>query len=102
MGGSYSDEKNRAGVTDKRHLRAIPPDFSAGFPEAPFPNLFVTPEVHGKQMGFSVEGTDHFGECLRDGKKPLTSGEEGLLNMRPVNAAEESARKGRPVTLHGV
>jgi predicted dehydrogenase len=41
----------------------------------------------------------HFIECLRDGKRPLTSGEDGLLNTRLIIAAEESARKGLPVKL---
>jgi len=53
-------------------------------------------------MGFSVESMYHFIECLRDGKRPLTSGEDGLLNTRLIIAAEESARKGVPVKLRNV
>ena len=74
----------------------------AGFPDASFPDLFITPEIHGKQMGFSVESMYHFVECLRDGKKPLTSGEDGLLNTRLINAAEDSARKGIPIELRNL
>ena len=73
----------------------------AGFPDASLPDMFVTPEVHGRQVGFSVESIYHFVECLRDGKKPLTSGEDGLLNARLILAAEESAQKGVPVELSG-
>jgi len=73
----------------------------AGFPDASFPDVFVTPEVHGRQLGFSVESMYHFVECLRDGKPPLTSGEDGLLNTRLILAAEESAQKGLPVDLLG-
>jgi predicted dehydrogenase len=43
----------------------------------------------------------HFVECIRDGKSPLTSGEDGLLNTRLILAAEESAQKGVPVELCG-
>ena len=71
----------------------------AGFPHASYPDMFVTPEVHGRQMGFSVESMYHFVECIRDGKTPLTSGEDGLLNIRLILAAEESALKGFPVSL---
>lgn len=87
---------------DPTHHRAVAKytaKTSGGFPDAPFPDVFITPEIHGKQMGFSVESIYHFVECLRDGKKPLTSGEDGLLNTRLIVAAEESARRGRAVAL---
>ncbi len=90
---------------DPTHHRAVAKYTAktpAGFPDASFPDVFITPEIHGKQMGFSVESIYHFVECLRDGKKPLTSGEDGLLNTRLIVAAEESARRGRPVTLRSV
>ena len=53
--------------------------------------MFVTPEVHGRQVGFAVESIYHFVECVRDGRQPLTSGEDGLLNTRLILAAERSA-----------
>ena len=71
----------------------------AGYPDASFPDVFVTPEVHGRQSGFSVESMYHFVECLRDGKPPLTSGEDGLLNTRLILAAEESAQKGAYIQI---
>ena len=70
-----------------------------GFPDAEFPDMFITPEIHGRQLGFAVESIYHFVECIRDGKKPLTCGEDGLLNTRLILTAEESARKGIPVEL---
>jgi len=90
---------------DPTHDRAIAKytgKTPAGFPFASFPDIFVTPEIHGRQMGFSVENMYHFVECLRDGKRPLTSGEDGLLNTRLIIAAEESARKGVPVKLRNL
>lgn len=71
----------------------------SGFPDASFPDMFITPEIHGRQLGFAVESIYHFVECIRDGKKPLTSGEDGLLNMRIILAAERSAREGAPVEI---
>lgn len=72
----------------------------AGFPDASFPDMFITPEIHGRQLGFAVESIYHFVECIRDGKRPLTCGEDGLLNTRLVLACEESARAGMPVKLN--
>ena len=71
----------------------------AGFPHAEYPDMFITPKLHGRQMGFSVETIYHFVECVRDGKQPLTSGADGLLNTRLILAAEKSARTGKPVKV---
>ena len=87
---------------DPTHNRAFAkytPNSAAGFPDAAFADMFITPEVHGRQVGFAVESIYHFVECIRDGKKPLTSGQDGLLNTRLILAAEESARQGLPVSL---
>jgi len=65
-----------------------------GFPNVALPDMFVTPEVHGRQVGFAVESIYHFVECIRDGKTPLTSGRDGLLNTRLILAAEASADRG--------
>jgi predicted dehydrogenase len=61
--------------------------------------MFITPEIHGRQMGFSLETIYHFLECVRDRKQPLTSGEDGLLNTKLILAAEQSARTAKPVRL---
>lgn len=87
---------------DATHNRAVAkytPKTPAGYPDASYPDLFVTPEVHGRQVGFCVEPMYHFVECIRDGKQPLTSGADGLQNTRLLLAAEESARRGAPVAL---
>jgi predicted dehydrogenase len=87
---------------DPTHNGAIAkytPKTPLGFPDASLPDMFITPEIHGRQMGFGVESIYHFVECVRDGKKPLTSGEDGLLNTQLIIAAEESARNGKPIKL---
>jgi len=72
----------------------------AGYPDASLPDMFVTPEVHGRQVGFAVESIYHFVECIRDGRTPITSGEDGLLNTRLILAAEASADQGSaPVSI---
>lgn len=87
---------------DATHNRAVA-KYTAltpeGFPNPSFPDLFVTPEVHGRQLGFCVEPMSHFVECVRDGKQPLTCGEDGLRNTRILLAAEKAAALGHPVAL---
>jgi len=42
---------------------------------------------------------DHLAESLRAGTEPIVSGEEGLRDMRIVEAIYRSAREGRTITL---
>ena len=69
-----------------------PPDF-------PLPDMFVTPEIHGRQMGFAVESIYHFAHCVATGAKPLATGRDGLLNTTLITAALRSADEGRPVEV---
>ncbi|WP_294275125.1 Gfo/Idh/MocA family oxidoreductase [uncultured Sphingomonas sp.] len=42
---------------------------------------------------------DHFAECIANGTDPLVPGEEGLADMRVIEAIYRSAREGRRITL---
>jgi len=42
---------------------------------------------------------DHFSECVLENKEPIVSGEEGLRDMRIVEAIYRSAREKRRITL---
>ncbi len=42
---------------------------------------------------------DHLAECILDGREPIVSGEEGLRDMRIVEAIYRSVREGRTVKL---
>ena len=86
-------------LTHHAALAKYSPDTVAGFPNPSYPDLFVTPEVHHKQMGFAVESMHHFVNCIRNRVLPLASGADGLLNTRLILAAEESASSGMPVNL---
>ena len=44
---------------------------------------------------------DHLAECVRSGREPIVSGEEGLRDMRIVEAIYRSAREGRTIRLDG-
>jgi glucose-fructose oxidoreductase len=41
----------------------------------------------------------HFSDCVRRGKDPRPSGQEGLADVRVIEALLQSARTGRPVSL---
>ncbi len=85
--------------TGHRALAKYTEETVKGYPNSSFPDLFVTPKVFERQMGFSVEPMYHFVECIRDDKKPYTSGEDGLLNTIILSAAEESARTGKTIQI---
>ncbi|MEI7635312.1 MAG: Gfo/Idh/MocA family oxidoreductase [bacterium] len=87
---------------DLTHHRAFAkhtPETGGGYPDDSYADMFITPEIHGLQRGFAVESINHFVECVRDAKRPIATGEDGLLNARLILAAEESARAGRAVEV---
>lgn len=75
------------------------PKTAQGFPNPAFPDLFVTPEVYGKQVGFAVESIHHFVQCIQDKTPPLATGLDGLRNTRLILAAERSTLAGMPVDI---
>jgi predicted dehydrogenase len=42
---------------------------------------------------------DHFSQCVKEDRVPHTPGEEGLADMRVIEALYRSAREGKPVKL---
>ena len=51
-----------------------------------------------EQSQFSAE-MDHFSQSLMESRNPKTPGEEGLRDIRIMQAIYQSAREGRPVSL---
>ncbi|MFO7898906.1 MAG: Gfo/Idh/MocA family oxidoreductase [Planctomycetota bacterium] len=93
-GAIYVDPTHSRALTKYTELTPL------GYPNPSYPDMFVSPEVHGRQLGLAVESINHFVECVRDGEQPLATGQDGLLNTRLINAAEESAANdGAPVEL---
>ena len=60
-------------------------------PERPLPQIADTDH-------FANE-LDHMADCVVNNRQPYTPGEEGLQDMRIIEAVLESARNGRRVTL---
>jgi len=67
--------------------------------EAAYPDVFVMPEVHGEQLGFAAASIKYFADCLAAGKQPTAGLEDGVENVRVLEAIERSAKTGRVVTL---
>ncbi len=42
---------------------------------------------------------DHLAECARSGREPIVAGEEGLADLRVIEAIYRSAREGRTIRL---
>jgi predicted dehydrogenase len=60
---------------------------------------FPAQEQYGAPQAMYVAQLAHFLECVQTGQTPAASGEVGLVNMRIVDAAYESARTGAVVAL---
>ncbi|MGN6645279.1 MAG: Gfo/Idh/MocA family protein [Cytophaga sp.] len=59
--------------------------------------IYETPKRTAKNQ-FALE-IDHMSDCVRTDKKPFTPGEEGLQDMKIIEALYLSARENRPVQL---
>lgn len=60
----------------------------------------ITPPPGPAKTQFAGQ-LDHLAQCIRSGKEPIVSGEEGLRDMRIVEAIYRSAREGRTIRLDG-
>ncbi len=58
----------------------------------------VTPPAGPAKTQFAGQ-LDHLAQCVRSGAEPIVSGEEGLRDMRIVEAIYRSAREGRTIRL---
>jgi hypothetical protein len=65
-------------------------------PGFPFPR----PE-HGSQSMYD-EQLAYFVKCIRSGSTPIPGGAEGLVNMKVIDAAYQSARTGKAVFIHNI
>jgi predicted dehydrogenase len=68
--------------------------------------MTMTVTVKGKEREQSFAKVDqfapellHFADCVRNGKEPRPSGQEGLADVRVIEALLQSARTGKPVAL---
>lgn len=65
-------------------------------------NPAVTPRLRHIDLPMYAAQIDHFIDCVLLGKAPLCDGHQGLQNVRLMQAAYESARRGEAVHLSQV
>jgi predicted dehydrogenase len=58
-------------------------------------------QVFPKRDQFAAEIV-YFSQCILEGKEPEPSGQEGLADVRVIEALLRSAREGRPIKLQPV
>jgi predicted dehydrogenase len=61
---------------------------------------FVHPRPEDALQAMYENQMAYFIDCVRQGITPVPGGREGLVNMKVVDAAYESARTGQVVTIH--
>lgn len=66
---------------------------------ASYPDVLVSPTVHGKPTGFGIESIRAFAECIACDRQPMVGAEEGERVTRVILAMEESARTGAEVEV---
>jgi glucose-fructose oxidoreductase len=59
----------------------------------------ITNPPPGPGVNQFVGQLDHMAECVLTGREPIVPGEEGLRDMRIIEAIYRSAREGRTITL---
>jgi predicted dehydrogenase len=64
-----------------------------------FPDVLGIVDRYGKAAGFCTAPMEHFLDCIIQNKSPLTTGEDGLAATKVVQAMEESAKRGLPVSI---
>jgi predicted dehydrogenase len=85
--GSYFIDGSHHGAMQKQTERAA------------YPDALVAPVIHGQPSGFGAESIRHFARCVREGRKPLMDGLDGLAVTRLILKMEESARLRLPVEV---
>lgn len=64
-----------------------------------YPHLAKLHRVHGLSAGFLREADSHFLQCVLDRSEPVVTVEDGLENIRIIEAVIRSSIEGRPVRL---
>jgi predicted dehydrogenase len=70
--------------------------------KAGYPDVFVTPNVHGRPTGFGTESIRHFANSVMKKEKPIVDGVDGLAVTRLILKMEESARLKQPVEVGNI
>lgn len=83
---------------DGSHHRAVQKQTA----KATYPDVFVTPSIHGRPTGFGTESIRHFANSVMNNEPPLVNGLDGLAVTRLILKMEESVRRRQPVEVGNV
>jgi predicted dehydrogenase len=64
-----------------------------------YPHLAKLHRVHGLSAGFLREADLHFLQCVLDRTEPVVTAEDGVENLRIIEAVIRSSTEGKPVRL---
>lgn len=64
-----------------------------------YPHLAKLAKVHGFATGFLLEADRHFLACVQGRAEPVANAEDGVENVRVLEAIVRSSLEGRPLTL---
>ena len=98
---SYSSTHNRYRVVGRDGWLELDPATSYGGQQMRVSRRGQPPEPRefpGAKSQFAGQ-LDHLAGCIRTGAEPIVPGEEGLKDMRVIEAIYEAARTGRTVRL---
>ncbi len=63
------------------------------------PFFTASTDVHGQEFGFMHSPIRHFVDCVAAGKKPVIKPEDGLNNVKIIEAVEKSIKTGKKVNI---
>jgi len=64
-----------------------------------YPHLAKLYRLHGTPTGFLKEADRHFIECVEGRAEPIIKAEDGVANVRVLEAIVKSCKEGRPIRL---
>ncbi len=64
-----------------------------------YPSFIRLYSIHGRIVGFLREALGHFVDCIAQDREPLVTVEDGLADVKILDAIRESAAKGKPIEL---
>ncbi|RMF84653.1 MAG: hypothetical protein D6736_18875 [Nitrospinota bacterium] len=98
-------------MTRRQHYEVVGPKGTISVPAAYVPgneDVDIVLTVEGETEIITIAGTDqyrleveHFSDCILGGTSPRYTGEDGLRNMRVIDAIYRSGQEGRPVAIAG-
>ena len=96
---TYSSYVDRLHVTTGYQWNTLQPSFNATGAKGEFFSDKVQPMSFKTKAFQQIDQMDDFVNCIRENKISVAGGEEGLIDLKIIEAIKESADKGSKVNL---